>query len=54
METLCLYGNGLQAAPSSEYVSLIVKDAGSKSRQGYKDQILVLIKKILMLVQAAN
>jgi hypothetical protein len=45
VETLCLYGNGLQAVPSTEHVSLIIKDAGSKSRQGYKDQILVFNKK---------
>lgn len=45
IETLCLYGNGLQAVPSKEHVSLIIKDAGSKSRQGYKDQILVFNKK---------
>lgn len=45
VETLCLYGNGLQAVPSDEYVSIIIKDAGSKSRRGYKDQILVFTKK---------
>ncbi len=45
VETLCLYGNGLQAVPSDEHVSLIIKDAGSKSRQGYKDQIMVFTKK---------
>lgn len=45
VETLCLYGNGLQAIPSDEHVSLIIKDAGNKSRQGYKDQILVFNKK---------
>ena len=45
VETLCLYGNGLQAVPSDEHISLIIKDAGSKSRKGYKDQILVFSKK---------
>jgi len=45
VETLCLYGNGLQAVPSAEHVSLIIKDAGSKSGRGYKDQILVFNKK---------
>jgi len=45
VETLCLYGNGLQAVPSEEHVSLIIKGAGNKSRQGYKDQILVFNKK---------
>jgi len=45
VETLCLYGNGLQAVPSTEHISLIIKDAGSKSRRGYKDQILVFNKK---------
>jgi hypothetical protein len=45
VETLCLYGNGLQAVPNSEHISLIIKNAGSKLRQGYKDQILVFTKK---------
>ncbi|WP_231731578.1 hypothetical protein [Colwellia sp. TT2012] len=45
VETLCLYGNGLRAVPSTEYVSLIIKDAGSKQGRGYKDQILVFNKK---------
>lgn len=45
VETLCLYGNGLQAIPNKEHVSLIIKDAGNKQSRGYKDQILVFSKK---------
>ena len=45
VETLCLYGNGLQAIPSGEHVSLIIKDAGSKKGRSYKDQIIVFTKK---------
>ena len=45
VETLCLYGNGLQAIPNKEHVSLIIKGAGSKHSRGYKDQILVFTKK---------
>ncbi len=45
VETLCLYGNGLQAVPSDEHISLIIKDAGDKQRSGYKDQIMVFSKK---------
>lgn len=45
VETLCLYGNGLQAVPSKEHVSLIIKGAGNKTGRGYKDQILVFTKK---------
>ncbi|WP_019025675.1 hypothetical protein [Colwellia piezophila] len=44
VETLCLYGNGLQAIPSKEHVSLIIKGAGTKQSRGYKDQILVFNK----------
>ena len=45
VETLCLYGNRLQAIPNKEHVSLIIKDAGNKQSRGYKDQILVFSKK---------
>jgi len=44
VETLCLYGNGLQAVPNKEHVSLIIKDAGNKSGRGYNDQIFVFNK----------
>jgi len=45
VETLCLYGNGLQAVPSSEHVSLIIKDGGNKVGRGYNDQVFVFTKK---------
>jgi hypothetical protein len=45
VETLCLYGNGLQAIPDKEHVSLIIKGAGTKKGRSYKDQILVFSKK---------
>ena len=45
IETLCLYGNGLQAVPSDEHVSLIIKGAGDKQRSGYKDNVFVINKK---------
>ncbi|PKI18106.1 hypothetical protein [Colwellia sp. 12G3] len=45
VETLCLYGNGLREVPSEEYVSLIIKGAGSQQSRGFKDQILVFNKK---------
>jgi flagellar motility protein MotE (MotC chaperone) len=45
VETLCLYGNGLRAVPSNEYVSFIIKGAGKQEDRGFKDQILVFNKK---------
>jgi hypothetical protein len=45
VETLCLYGNGLQGVPSKEHVSLIIKDGGNKAGRGYNDQIFVFTKK---------
>lgn len=43
-ETLCLYGNGLKALPKNEHVSVILKSAGEKSANRYKDSILVFNK----------
>lgn len=45
VETLCLYGNGLQAIPNKEHVSLIIKKAGNKKGRNYKDQVIVFTKK---------
>lgn len=43
-ETLCLYGNGLKALPENEHVSVILKSAGEKSAERYKDRIMVFNK----------
>ncbi|MBA6230760.1 MULTISPECIES: hypothetical protein [unclassified Colwellia] len=43
-ETLCLYGNGLNALPKNEHVSIILKSAGEKDGRRYKDSILVFTK----------
>ena len=44
-DTLCLYGNGLKALPKDENVSVILKSAGDKVGNRYKDQIFVFSKK---------
>ena len=44
-DTLCLYGNGLKALPKSENVSVILKSAGDKIGNRFKDQIFVFSKK---------
>jgi hypothetical protein len=44
-DTLCLYGNGLRALPKDENVSIILKSAGEKSGDRYKDNIIVFVKK---------
>lgn len=41
VETLCLYGNGLKAIPTSEHVSLIIRGAGSEQGSNYRDEIYV-------------
>lgn len=43
-ETLCLYGNGLKELPKNEHVNVILKSAGEKSADRYKDSILVFSK----------
>jgi hypothetical protein len=43
-EILCLYGNGLNALPKNEHVSIILKSAGEKDGRRYKDSILVFTK----------
>ncbi len=45
VESFCLYGNGLKAVPKNEHVSLIVKAAGEKENNRYKDMIYVFNKK---------
>lgn len=43
-DTLCLYGNGLKALPKNESVSIILKSAGDKVKNRYKDKIFVFSK----------
>lgn len=43
-QTLCLYGNGLKSLPKNEHVNVILKSAGEKSDNSYKDSILVFTK----------
>lgn len=45
IESFCLYGNGLKAVPKTENVSLIIKSAGEKMKNRYKDKIYVFNKK---------
>ncbi|WP_206483565.1 hypothetical protein [Thalassotalea sp. G2M2-11] len=47
VESFCFYGNGLRALPRGEKLSLIIKGAGEKSRNGYKDKIYVFNQKDL-------
>ncbi|XQW85777.1 hypothetical protein ACOYR1_03295 [Thalassotalea piscium] len=46
-DTLCLYGNGLKALPKDESVSLILKSAGNKVNNRYKDKIYVFSKQAI-------
>lgn len=45
IETLCTYGNSLKALPNDEFVTLVVKSAGSKVNGYYQDKIYVIEKK---------
>ncbi|KGJ92416.1 hypothetical protein [Thalassotalea sp. ND16A] len=43
-QVLCNYGGGLKALPDDEYVSMIIKGAGSKEGNRIKDKVLVFNK----------
>lgn len=43
-EVLCNYGGGLKALPDSEYISMIIKGAGSTVEGRIKDKVLVFNK----------
>jgi hypothetical protein len=45
VETLCTYGNSLKALPKNEYISLVLKSAGDKVVNNYRDKIIVLSKR---------
>ncbi|WP_448563615.1 hypothetical protein [Thalassotalea ganghwensis] len=44
-ETICLYGNGLRALPNKENVNIVMKSAGSKDDNRFRDRVYVFSKR---------